>query len=177
MLTGLTPETTYWITVGGGDAAGNQGSSMFETLRTRAPGVAVQTAPDFRTGRLSGDLRVGDTGFGALVLPRGGAGTFVSAALDSRQKVHWTAAVVDVSHAPGARWTLAVRTGDRPTPDRTWSGWTRVRGDDLDRPGRYLQFRLRLSAPGGTRASVTAVGFTHDGTLPSAPGELSPPPG
>ncbi|MBB3045283.1 N,N-dimethylformamidase beta subunit family domain-containing protein [Nocardioides soli] len=171
VLTGLRPRSTYWLTVGSTDARGRSASSRPVALRTRGPGVALQTALDFRTGRVAGDLRIGDAGFGRLVLPAGGSGTFSSAVQDARAKVHWTSAVVQRSGA--ARLVLSVRTGDRPRPDHTWSAWRRVRASELDRPGRYLQLRLRLTAPAGARASVSAVGFAHDGAAPAPIGEVS----
>jgi hypothetical protein len=174
VLTDLRPRTTYWLTVVATDAAGNRGPSRPVAVRTRAAGVAVQTAPDLGSGRILGDLRVSDRGLGALVLPHGGTGTFVSRVLDAQQKVHWTGAVVDHSGTPGSRWVLTLRTGSRPEPDRSWSGWHRVRRLAVEGEGRYLQFRLLLSSPSGARSAVAAVGFTHDGSLPTTVGELGP---
>ncbi|GAA1968298.1 hypothetical protein GCM10009798_30910 [Nocardioides panacihumi] len=172
VLTGLRPLTTYRVVASATDAAGNRGRGTPVTIRTGGAGVALQTAPDLRTGLTRGDLRVSDRGLGALVLPRGGSGTFVSGVLDARQKVHWTGAVVDHARTPGLRWILSVRTGSGPEPGSSWSGWHRVRRLELGGAGRYLQFRLRLSSPAGVRTSVAAVGFTHDGTMPTTVGEL-----
>ncbi|KQW48025.1 hypothetical protein ASC77_16660 [Nocardioides sp. Root1257] len=173
VLTGLATETAYRLTVGGTDAAGNSGSGTPIRLRTRAPGVALQTALGFRTGRLSGDVRVSRAGFGALALPAGGVGTFISTVQDARQKVSWTAMVLDATRPAGSRVVVAVRTGDRSRPDGTWSRWRRVEGTRLDRPGRYLQVRVRMTAPYGSRALVRAIGFSHDGEAPAASRELS----
>jgi len=171
VLTGLRPRSTYWLTVESTDVRGRSAASRPVTLRTRGPGVALQTALDFRTGRVTGDLRVGDAGFGRLVVPSGGSGTFWSAVQDTRAKVRWTAAVV--RRSGDARLVLSVRTGDLPRPDRSWSAWRPVRGGHLDRPGRYLQLRLRLTAAAGSRASISAVGVEHDGAAPETIGEVS----
>jgi hypothetical protein len=170
VMTGLRPRTTYWVSVGSGTPG--SAASRPTTLRTSAPGVALQTSLDFLAGRLTGALRLSDLGFGALALPQGGSGTFVSAVQDARQKITWTSAVIQRSGTP-ARLTLSVRTGDRPVPDRTWSTWRRVTPRAIDQPGRYLQIRLRLTAPLGSPARVTAIGVTHDGRAPAAVGELS----
>ncbi len=94
---------------------------------------------------------------------------FVSTVLDAQQKVHWLRAVVAHSAAaPGSRLLVSIRTGSTPSPDGTWTRWRSVatEGSGFRAPGRYLQFRLRLAAPRGDAFTVTAVGFSHDGTLP-----------
>jgi hypothetical protein len=172
VLTGLEPRTTYRLSVHATDASGNQASGRPLSLRTRPAGVAVQTDVDFRAGRTGGDLRVGEAGFGTLTLPQGGTGSYVSGVLDARLKAHWTGFVLDSRGPRNARWVMSVRTGGRPTPDRSWTGWHRVRRSDVDATGRYLQFRIRVATPSGTRWSAAAVGFTHDGNLQPMPGEL-----
>ena len=169
VLTGLASQSTYWLVPDSSDAAGNSASGTRISVETERAGVAVQTAVDFRTGTTSGDLRVSDAGLGALALPRGGTGGFVSSVLDAQQKVHWLRSVVAHSAAaPGSRLLVSIRTGSTPTPDGTWTRWRSVTPDGAGfrAPGRYLQFRLRLATPAGKAFTVTAVGFTHDGTLP-----------
>jgi hypothetical protein len=171
VLTGLEPDSSYWLVAGSADAAGNVGSApSANRLETVGAGVAVQTTEEFRLGTASGALRVGDAGFGTLELPRGGTGGYDSVVLDARQKVHWRRAVVARSAAPpGSRLVLSIRTGSTPEPDRTWTRWRKVSADGAGfrAPGRYLQYRLELRAPDGSAWLVTAVGFTHDGTLPT----------
>ncbi len=169
VLTGLASQSTYWLVPDSSDAAGNSATGKRISVETERAGVAVQTAVDFRTGTTSGDLRVSDAGLGALALPRGGSGGFVSTVVDAQQKVHWLRAVVAHSAAaPGSRLLVSMRTGSTPAPDGTWTRWRSVapEGSGFRAPGRYLQFRLRLTAPHGDAFTVTAVGFTHDGTLP-----------
>ena len=150
VLTGLASQSTYWLVPDSSDAAGNSATGARISVETERAGVAVQTAVDFRTGTTSGDLRVSDAGLGALALPRGGTGGFVSSVLDAQQKVHWLRSVVAHSAAaPGSRLLVSIRTGSTPTPDGTWTGWRSAAPDGAGfrAPGRYLQFRLRLATP------------------------------
>jgi hypothetical protein len=176
VLTGLAGDHPYVLRVSSEDASGNRtsGKSLIR-LRTAAPGVAVQAAEDYRTGTASGDLEVSDDGFGALSLPKGGSGRYVSAVLDARQKVDWRKALVRSALPVGATLELRVRSGSTPDPDGSWSGWRTVAGDgaSVGGAGRYLQFELTLSAPVGSSPVVTAVGFTHSGRLPVADTEVA----
>ena len=63
----------------------------------------------------------------------------------------------------GTSASVQVRTGSGPEPDAAWTGWTdpRVDGDWLKRSGRYLQFRVLLSATATASPRITAVGFTN----------------
>ncbi|WP_460716991.1 Ig-like domain-containing protein, partial [Nocardioides ginsengisegetis] len=172
VLTGLDPSAAYWLSAESADAAGNSASTSVVALDTGKAGVALQSS-QFLTGTLSGDLRLGDGGFGALTLPGGGRGTFESTTQDSRLKGDWRQALVEDSGATGARTVVAVRTGSSPEPNGSWTGWRTVAtdGSTFRSPGRYLQFRVTMVAPTGTAYSVTAVGFTHDGTPPEVVGE------
>ena len=174
VLTGLAADRVQWLRVRSADASGNTGVAKPARLRTRLPGVAVQSLADFRLGRASGDLSLRNSGFGALTLPRGGHGTYVSSVLDARQKVDWLRAVVQATLPGGSRLTLSTRSGSTPTPTGSWSRWKAAgRAAAIDGSGRYLQFRLELRAPRGTSPAVTAVGFTHTGTLPRGESEVA----
>jgi len=169
VLTGLDASQTYWLSARSGNGAGSSDASPWIQLTTRRAGVAMQTSEEFRVGRVSGDLTVSDSGFGALSLDRGGSGSFVSAVLDAQQQVHWVKGLVESPTAPaGATSSLTVRTGDSRAPNASWTDWTPVpeSAGGFDLPGRYLQFRLDVSSPQGTAYEVTSVGFIHDGTLP-----------
>jgi len=48
-----------------------------------------------------------------------------------------------------------------------------VAGAAVGGAGRFLQFRVELSAPEGSSPAVTAVGFTHSGRLPVADSEVA----
>ena len=176
VLTGLAADRTYWLRVSSEDGSGNRtASTALVRLQTALPGVAVQTVQEYRTGSVSGDLEISDDGFGALTLPRGGTGGYVSPVLDARQKVDWRGAVVRSSLPAGSAMALRVRSGNTPAPDASWSGWRAVAGDGaaVGGAGRFLQFRVELSAPEGSSPAVTAVGFTHSGRLPVADSEVA----
>jgi hypothetical protein len=176
VLTGLAADRAYWLRVSSADGSGNRtAKTALLQLRTALPGVAVQTSQEYRTGSASGDLEVSEEGFGALTLPRGGRGDYVSSVLDARQKAGWLTAVVRSSLPAGSTLALRVRSGSTPVPDGSWSGWRTVAGDgaSVGGAGRFLQFRLELSAPRGSSPSVTAVGFTHSGQLPVADPEVA----
>jgi hypothetical protein len=177
VLTGLAAGRTYWLQVSSEDGSGHRTAGTAPVrLKTALPGVAMQTAQEYRTGTVSGNLQVSDAGFGALTLPRGGTGGYVSPVLDARQKVDWLRAVVRSSLPAGSAMTLRVRSGNTPDPDGSWSDWRSVTGDGaaVGGAGRFLQFRLELTAPVGSSPAVTAVGFTHSGRLPVDDTEIAP---
>jgi hypothetical protein len=169
VLTGLEPGQVYWLRAGSTDPSGNKSSARRTVrLRTVGGGVASQTATEFRTGRSSGAMYVSSAGFGALTLRGPGAGTHVSAVIDTVQKVAWGQAVVHASVPSGSRLAVYARTGSTPVPNGTWSAWTRTRtGAPLRLAGRYLQYRVELSASTADVPSVTAVGFTNSGSVHS----------
>ncbi|TIC87557.1 hypothetical protein E8D34_10615, partial [Nocardioides sp. GY 10113] len=172
VLTGLRPDTTYAVRVRSVDGSGNTSASLSTSVLTRPAGVAVQTAESLRRGTVTGRLRIGEDGFGALALPSGGAGSYTSGVLDAGQKADWTdLALADLVSPAGSRWTLSVRTGSSPESDGTWSPWRQVSAGQVGGSGRYLQFRLTVTAPAGSRWSVSGIGFTHTGGLPRTEGE------
>jgi len=168
VLTDLAADSTYWLRVSSSDAAGNDVAST-ELVRFRTPeaGVAVQTAEAFRTGESTGALRVGTAGFGELSLERPGTGVYTSMVHDTMQMVDWRQLVLQASTPPGTTATVSVRTGFNPRPDASWSEWKTVRPDgaDIGTSGRFLQYRVRLTASGNAVPTVSAVGFTHSGQL------------
>lgn len=97
-------------------------------------------------------------------------GTYTSAALDAGGvarfgTLRWWGDLPD-----GARLELSARSGLSAEPDATWSDWTAPRAPakngelalgDLPR-GRYVQWRLTMTAPGGKRGA-TGEGPTVDG--------------
>ena len=128
----------------------------------------MQSLAELRAGRTSGNLRVSEAGLGALTLPAGGSGGYVSLVLDSQQKVDWRSAVVQASLPGSSKLVLKVRTGSTPDVDGSWTSWRPVgAGGALGGSGRYLQFAVDLTAPAGTSPTVSAVGFTHTGGLPA----------
>jgi hypothetical protein len=165
VLTGLAPGRTYRLRVGSADASGNAARPAAATLATVGAGVAVQTAQEFRTGTTRGRLYVGTRGLGELTLHGPGTGSYLSEVVDTGRKVDWRQALVKATRPAGSTVSVQVRTGPTPVPDRTWSTW-RDAGSRLGTSGRFLQYRVRLTATGRALPSVSAVGFTHTGGLP-----------
>ncbi len=177
VLTGLEARTSYWVRVGSTDAVGNRGDAGRVTnVTTVGAGVAVQTVEEFRVGQTDGRLTVDDRGLGALTLAGPGTGTYESPVIDPGVRVDWTGLVLRASVPAGARVEVSVRTGLAESPDETWTDWTDVgTSDTLDLPGRFLQYRVRLTAASAALPSVTAIGFTHDGELPEPHREVPAP--
>jgi hypothetical protein len=77
-----------------------------------------------------------------------GAGTFTSKVFDGSQVSRWGRLYTE---AVGDGVATLVRSGNTETPDRAWSPWRSIdsngAGDGETVPGRYLQYRLDLSAP------------------------------
>ncbi|QNN52180.1 fibronectin type III domain-containing protein [Nocardioides mesophilus] len=174
VLTELAPDARLWVRVESQDQAGNLGRQRSEVpVATAPPGVADQAAADFRSGSLTGTTVVTDQAHGTVTLQGGGTGTLTSHVLDSRQKVTWDRATWIADLPAGASLTVQVRTGSRPDPDGTWSGWKTLTGSGsrIGTEGRYLQYRLTMTATAGAPA-VQAIGFSHDGVLGSPASEV-----
>jgi hypothetical protein len=176
VVTDLRARLTYWLRVSSTDASGN-------VATTRAPirfvaaasGLADQTATQFRTGSSSGQAVVDHTGFGSLTLRGSGTGRFISAPLDSGQMVDWQRADWDATVPVSTRLTVSVRTGSMSEPDGSWSAWRPVRqGGRIASAGRYLQYRVHMTAFGSAVPALGAIGFTHNGEVPEIHGERAP---
>ena len=155
VLSRLRPNATYWYRVVSRDAAGNTRTWPDPdvppaTFRTLPAGVADRDVAEARA-------------------------TFRSRVLDAGAMVTWDRAVWE----PGTlRPRVSVRTGSTPRPDSSWSPWRPLAGPGARVVGesRYLQYRVEPypAGPGGGPV-LRAVGFTHNGRLPTAPGETGPP--
>jgi hypothetical protein len=90
--------------------------------------------------------------------PYAGQGTFQSRVFDvgAGQSASWGALTWNASTPAGTGVTLSVRTGNTPTPDETWSGFTPIAASGGDVPGssRYLQYRAQLTT---SEAAATPV--------------------
>ncbi len=165
VLTGLEARRRYDLRVQSSDAAGHVSRSGLSRLRASAPGLAVQTLEEFRTGTWTSGLVVDGTGFGTLTTAGRGTAAYTSGVLDSGLKVRWRRIVLDGSFPRGTTARVSVRAGATPTPDADWTSWSAPRGDGaaLHRSGRYLQYRVVLTASAAAAPRVTAVGFTRSG--------------
>src|SRR5574338_845742 len=79
--------------------------------------------------------------------PYAPAGTFESRTFDGGTTALWGAAVFDLVVPPSTTAAIAVRAGDAPAPDATWSPWAPVpaSGAAADVVGRYAQYRLETT--------------------------------
>ncbi len=165
VLTGLAARRTFGIRVSSSDAAGNVARSAVRRLRSSGTGIAVQTLEGFRTGTWTSGLVLDGSGFGSLTMSGRGSATYTSEVLDSGQKVDWLRAVLHGTIPAGTSATVQIRTGATPAHGASWSSWTspRSNGDSLKRSGRYLQYRVRLTASATAVPDITGIGFTNTG--------------
>ena len=167
VVTGLLPRRAYAALVSSRDGSGNAAAPRSSRFRTPGAGIAMMTAEDFRTGTLSGDARVDDSGLGGLTLGVRGWGRYTSRVVDSGRKATWQGVVLDAHLPSGSEVVVRVRAGDRATPDATWSGWKVVTkpGSRAGVSGRYVQYDVTLAAAQGGLPSVRAIGLTRSGGL------------
>jgi methionine-rich copper-binding protein CopC len=169
VITNLAPRRTYRFRVASSDGSGNQARSVVRRVRTTGPGVAVQTLEGFRSGTWTAGLVLDGTGYGSLTMAGRGTASYTSDVIDTAQQVDWLRAVIRGSVPRGTSASVQVRTGSGARPGAGWSDWTspRSNGDWLKRSGRYLQFRVVLTATATAAPRITAVGFTNTGDLRS----------
>jgi hypothetical protein len=95
--------------------------------------------------------------------------------MDAQQMVEWDRATWTATAPAGASLRVSVRVGSTPEPDATWTSWQPLSGtgDRVVGHSRYLQYRLEMTAAkGGATSSLTAIGFTHNGSLPQPDKEM-----
>lgn len=177
VVTGLEPSSTYWFSVASTDGSGNTTKpSKAKQLVSAAAGVADHSAAQFEAGATAG-VEVNSAGLGTITLsPRAKAGSFVSRVMDARAMVTWDRAGWSGQVPAGATLQVSVRTGSTLTPDSTWSEWTPVDapGARLVGESRYIQYNVELvRSQAGRAPTLTAIGFTHNGELPRAIGEVA----
>ncbi len=114
-----------------------------------------------------------NTGGGALVIdwlrmtPYPGSGTFTSRVFDGGATVAWGALNWTEQTPAGTSIALSVRTGDTPSPDGSWSGWTPIAasGDDMPGTSRYAQYKAELvSGDADVTPTLSEVVLTLDQT-------------
>ncbi len=151
----------------GGDvyAVSLDGDEIARVVRTEARQIAA-LAP-----RPDGSVAFGTANRGAVGILRNAPaekGAFTSSALDAAQRAAWGTLRVAASVPPGAKVTVATRSGNVAKPDdATWSSWSAETPVTRDfRPiaspaGRFLQYRLTLAAKDGASPVVTDVGIIY----------------
>ena len=101
-------------------------------------------------------------------------GTLTCKPLDAKQIAKWGTVRVQGDLPKGTRIGVATRSGNiAKAGDKTWSSWSKehaVRGDFLavlSPPGRFLQYRLKLTGAGGVSPAVKQVEIVYQvGNLP-----------
>ena len=176
MVTGLDANATYWFSVSSTDEAGNTTkSTKARRFVSAAAGVADQSWWQFKAGKVSG-VSVSSREFGAITLSaRADTGTFVSHLMDAQAMVTWDRVYWYGSVPAGATVKISVRTGSTAKPDSTWSKWVPLgaSGDRVIGDSRYIQYRVELTrSQAGAAPALSAIGFTHNGHLPGAIGEI-----
>jgi hypothetical protein len=101
-------------------------------------------------------------------------GTVVSEVLDAKLPSRWGSLRWKADLPPGTAVTVAVRSGNLPDPDETWSDWSAEQSDAESAtadspPARYLQYRLTLRTE--EAESSPAV---HSVSVRYRPANLSP---
>ncbi|MET0694413.1 MAG: fibronectin type III domain-containing protein, partial [Propionibacteriaceae bacterium] len=166
-LTGLDVNRTYWIGVTATDASGNETTSKTFKFITLGSGVVEQTTASFRRGTTTGQAVVDDSGQGSVTLSGKGAGrsgTFVSGLLDAQAMVDWDRVAWRAKVPTGTTLTVSGRVGSTDVPDGTWSKWKTVTsGQRVKASGRYVQYRLELTASGAASPVLYAIGASNNG--------------
>ena len=111
-------------------------------------GLAVKTGPELTSAPL---------------------GTFTSRIFDSGiNSTTWRQAAWDATFPTGSTGVLSVRIGNSHVPDPSWSGWIAVLqttpSADIpgDPPGRFIQYRIDMTAPSGTVSpEISSVTLTY----------------
>ncbi len=80
--------------------------------------------------------------------PYPGSGTFTSRVFDAGSAAQWGALNWTEDTPAGTSIAISVRTGDTPSPDGSWSGWSPIAasGDDMPGTSRYAQYRAELTS-------------------------------
>ena len=157
------------------------GDPVRATLLGRVPGQqAVQLL------RAAGGTLVATSNAGALVRiddRHAERGTYVSDVRDARTSARWGAVSWRATTPAGSRAEVSTRSGNTPTPDDAWSGWSTAyaiaTGSAITSPAsRYLQWRIVLAAKAESPVvtSVSAA-YLQRNQRPVVSGLVVHPPG
>lgn len=128
---------------------GTDGSSLERTLDEKQVTVLVEGA-------------IGANSAAALYRRQAGPrqGEYVSAVKDTGRTSRFGAFRFEADVPSGAKVEFAFRSGEAVAPDSTWSSWSAFAGAGpvVDAPpGRYLQWKLRMSGEAGPPPRVRRV--------------------
>ena len=80
--------------------------------------------------------------------PYASSGTFYSRVFDGGGAANWGIATWTAETPSGTSIVISARSGNTPTPDGTWSGFSPItNGASIGAHARYLQYRAELSTP------------------------------
>jgi len=102
--------------------------------------------------------------------PYADTGTFLSRVLDGGEQAAWGVASWTAETPPGTSLAISVRSGNTPTPDGTWTGFSPVaNGSSIGVTARYVQYQavLATSNPDQTPALQDICFSYTDTTLPT----------
>ena len=166
VLTGLAARRTFELRVSSGDADGNVARSAVRRLRSSGPGIAIQTLEGFRTGTWTSGLVLDGAGFGSLTMAGRGLGVLHLRGARLRAEGR-LAARGPAGQRPRRHQRHGAdphgRHARAPAPPGPRGPAHAADGDSLKSSGRYLQYRVQLTASATAVPDVTAVGFTHTG--------------
>ena len=116
--------------------------------------------------------------------PYPGSGTFDSRVFDAGvgQTADWGALNWNSATPSGTGIAISVRTGNAPSPDRTWSAFTPIKANGGDIPGnsRYVQYRAELTSSDPAQTPTlneVSIGYVlgQDNTAPTITGRTPSP--
>ena len=103
--------------------------------------------------------------------PYASSGAFTSRVFDAGQPVGWGNASWTAATPAGTAIAMAVRTGNTPVPDGTWTGLTSIsNGGVIPGSSRYIQYQAVLST-----SDPTASPILQDVTLGYGGNDTTPP--
>jgi phage tail protein X len=108
--------------------------------------------------------------------PYASTATFASRVLDAGASVNWLAANWKSVLPAGTNLVISERTGDAPTPDGSWTGWTQLAGSGAAVAGysRYIQYQAQLSTSNvGQTPELDNITFTFNPGVRTTPPIIS----
>lgn len=92
--------------------------------------------------------------------PSARSGVFTSRVLDARATADWQTLEVTAGIPAGTGLLVEVRTGNTPTPDGSWTGFTAVAsGGDIPGGSRYAQYRATFTSTTNASPILERIGI------------------
>jgi len=176
ILAMLRRDDVLYLGTGNGGAIYSVGASGDEVTTLADTDAKLVTSLAFGP---DGELVFGTANKGSVGLLKRDlveTGTFTSEVLDAKQIAQWGTMRAWVHVGPGAKVSITTRSGNvTEADDATWSSWSKDQpaGDGFltigSPPGRFLQYRLKLTRRGDAIPVVQRVRIIYQvGNLPPA---------